>query len=1715
MINDYNMKNNTRKHLILFLLVFMPLQVFCTNKINDMQMVDATHGWAVGDNGIIMKWNGITWTKEILPFYTESNLTHVRFINNSFGYVAGEGGTLLFYNGTKWIATDIFTSNIATLSVINTTSLWIGDSNNLNFLTNLVPDDNYLMENAPDTNLCSYFTDATHGWLSMYNKTIYYYNGSTWSVSTTAPNKIVAMHFIDNNRGWAVGNNGTILKYSFGSWSNESVSAENNLSKVFMNSNTLGWASSINGSIFKFDGSTWTKQQLPGSTDNVTAIAFSSASNGWAIDASNKLYYYDGTSWVLNSTLNISSNTFPSGVSAKLSGVIKTYTNWSVDTVNIISTLTIPASAKRLTIQSGTIIRNGKLNSFVPLTIKGIAGDSVKFIDFSILNIRTKKIDTSYLSFTSFAANGAFISSYDNSYVIENSVFKNAGTINISNGNYIKIQNCEFSKINSVSLSNNVKINIANSIIKNILYTGLNITGGEIVDIKGTTISYCSATGILATSTNFFLSNSKLHNNKGVNGGALWLRDSKVNIDNCLITNNETVKNLSYAVFGGGAIYASQCKLSIANSTIAYNKTDSLGGGIYSNYSDGSLYNCILWGNMAKTDTNQYHLLSTNSSLNFYNCNVHYDQADFSKGANAIYSGVYKNNISAIPQFTTSNITTGSLYNGLLANWKLKTTSPCINKGIVPTGNIAVPETDLAGEKRIYNQFIDQGPYETHLTKTTVCGLLTGNTTWAADTVIINCTVTIPINTRLTIIPGTTVIFNSNAQINIEGSLLAQGTTTAPIKFVSLNNFDKGIWLNNLNNLFDNNDSTIFRFCKFENITGDIYFYRFKKIAVENCEFTKCKSYNSMQIGIFNFWYCTFSFTNNSFTNCTRTPLFSNGSEVAIRHNRFISNSGAYLIYLANCDGDFRNNFIQKSHTYYSTLLVNACNVDFYNNLIVNNSIDATFFSKAAVSFNGTSNTFANNTVAYNDSLGLFSTNGTIKLINNIFIKNKVNLDVPSILSDWFVSNNYIETPYYASAINIQNPITLAPLFVKSADSIGAYSKALLTDFKQLSISKGINTGLLQSDIYNIGNVDVDKKNRFNGVIDIGAYENSSTTPTFKSQPAGQTVCIGTTVVLSVLVSDTVFYQWQKDGVNIPNANNSSYKITNAQENASGSYACVISNSFGTLSSNIALLQVQSPPTFATNPQNKWIDRFAPYKLEAIVNGRNVSYKWKHNNILLPDTSNSLTFSSFNYEKEGKYICEISNNCGSAVSNNIKLYVSPKLINQSKDLLCEGDTFKLKIVFHDSATFKWIKDGAEIVNASDSIFVINKLTENNQGNYACRISNSYNSGLSEAFLLQIKKSPEITDLSSGNLVASGAIQNIEVRADGLKPIHYQWFKDGVKLSTDTLPKYKITSFSKSDEANYSCNVTNVCGTAKSSNIILSLAPQICMVTVDSASGKNLVVWDKVSKIKYKKFNIYREGTVTGFYNYLGSVPYDSIGVFTDKLVNPKSQAYLYKITATDLNNVETDINLSNLHKTIHLLVTKGTQGGVQLDWDEYFGFPYSTYFIYRSKNNGKFSVVHEMASSTRTWTDFETVSDNDTLFYLVAVNKANGCYPASSLLKAGNDGYSQSLSNIEDNRSRLRAISTSTNNITSNSNFSFYPNPVNELATLSYTINKSSQVNILLYDISGRIAVELFNGFSLAGKHTLEINAQKLSKGIYTLQFSTNGSIELQKLVVK
>lgn len=88
-------------------------------------------------------------------------------------------------------------------------------------------------------------------------------------------------------------------------------------------------------------------------------------------------------------------------------------------------------------------------------------------------------------------------------------------------------------------------------------------------------------------------------------------------------------------------------------------------------------------------------------------------------------------------------------------------------------------------------------------------------------------------------------------------------------------------------------------------------------------------------------------------------------------------------------------------------------------------------------------------------------------------------------------------------------------------------------------------------------------------------------------------------------------------------------------------------------------------------------------------------------------------------------------------------------------------------------------------------------------------------------------------------------------------------------------------------------------------------------------------------------------------------------------------------------------------------------------------------------------------------------------------------------------------------------ISTLPNSISMNQN---YPNPFNPSTTISYAINKSGQVTLKVYDITGRVVSVLVNENKSQGRYNIIWNATALSSGIYFYRLEAFGESITKRL---
>jgi hypothetical protein len=104
--------------------------------------------------------------------------------------------------------------------------------------------------------------------------------------------------------------------------------------------------------------------------------------------------------------------------------------------------------------------------------------------------------------------------------------------------------------------------------------------------------------------------------------------------------------------------------------------------------------------------------------------------------------------------------------------------------------------------------------------------------------------------------------------------------------------------------------------------------------------------------------------------------------------------------------------------------------------------------------------------------------------------------------------------------------------------------------------------------------------------VEIQALYNASITgkchlpPSILVQPTNQTVIVGYAASFSVVADGLLplAYQWNFNGTNLVGATNASLTLTNVQLTDSGTYAVLVTNSYGSILSSNAVLRVDRPP---------------------------------------------------------------------------------------------------------------------------------------------------------------------------------------------------------------------------------------------------------------------------------------------------------------------------------------------------------------------------------------------------------------------------------------------------------------------------------------------------------------------------------------------------------
>jgi parallel beta-helix repeat protein/predicted outer membrane repeat protein len=998
-----------------------------------------------------------------------------------------------------------------------------------------------------------------------------------------------------------------------------------------------------------------------------------------------------------------------------VSGTITFNTAWTVDTVKVNGDLTVN-SGVTLSIDPGTIVifqGHYKLNVYGKLTALGLANDVTRFTindttGFTNISLNTggwygirfyngMATDTSKLSYCSFQYGKANGTNDD----------ANGGAIFVKYYSNLIISNCTFDR-------NTAKTN-----------------GGAIYLRKSSPL----------------VQRNTFKNNKAASGAGMYISSGGAKV-----YNNQVFSN--FASSGGGGMFCADTSLALLNNNLIHHNAGLLGGGVgcynsnpslnnntilYNNATHGGALSCItsnpvltnniMYYNTGSGTGNQVSLLNTGCNPNFYYCDISGGQAGFGGSGAATYAGIYQNNISLAPAFTDS----------VNNNYLIKQQSPCMDAGTTDTTGLKLLSFDVVGNPRISMNRVDIGAYERQQT-VSVCGIISQNTTWFADTVKISCDVIINNGVTLTINPKVYVQSQGVYGITVNGRILANGTQADSITFTAKNTVNgwKGLVFNNT---APSNDTSKFSYCRVAyaknaaDSGGAMFVKNFAKIKISNSLF----KYNTALYGGAIFTSNSgILIRNSSFIGNTANLTSGKGGAIYCKKNSGLLISKSFFVGNSSFNGGSiysessspvikLSMFTNNTATSGGAMMCDTSNAKIINCIMVNNTASdagALYLLKSNAAI--TNSTISNNQ-GNSKGGGMLLFRSSPILTNSILYANTATTS-----GNQAYVNDTLSAPQFFSCDVLGDTSSIGKngfthfhgIYLHNMDTIPAY---LSPSAGSGSTYAGLSANWSLSDcshLYNKGEIDTTglklptkdfagNARIYLNRIDIGAYEIIK--PYFLTQPQPVVGCVGDTAIFSVSVeaSFPVVYLWQyssNGGFSWNTApgvsNDSVYLIPSVASSQNGYlFRCQISsNCTQTSNSQSATLQVGNAPQITSQPSNLIVCQSSSSSFTVGAGGTNIAYQWQQqppastvwsNCTGLTATQSTYTITNTPYSLNGyKYRCLISGSCPPDTSSAIVVLTvkaQPSFTNQPSNFTtCQGNTATFTVVAAGAnITYQW------------------------------------------------------------------------------------------------------------------------------------------------------------------------------------------------------------------------------------------------------------------------------------------------------------------------------------------------------------------------------------------------------------------------------------------
>ncbi len=276
--------------------------------------------------------------------------------------------------------------------------------------------------------------------------------------------------------------------------------------------------------------------------------------------------------------------------------------------------------------------------------------------------------------------------------------------------------------------------------------------------------------------------------------------------------------------------------------------------------------------------------------------------------------------------------------------------------------------------------------------------------------------------------------------------------------------------------------------------------------------------------------------------------------------------------------------------------------------------------------------------------------------------------------------------------------------------------------------------------------------------------------PVIATQPASLILNPGQTSALSVVASGTapLAYQWRKDGTAVTGATTATLAFSSAATADAGSYTIVVTNAFGTATSDAATVAVTTatvPATITAQPASLTITVEQPAIFSVAAFGSApLTYQWYRNGTALPGaTTSTIAYAISTTSIGGDYAVVVANASSSVTSVVATLTINtpPVFTEQPGDATINAGqsvTLRAAATGTPTPTYQWLKSGTPIPGATNPSLALVNVQLVDTGVYSVRASNSVGTTSSVPFVLAIPSTMRAVSFAPAS---GGASLNID------------------------------------------------------------------------------------------------------------------------------------------------------------------------------------------------------------------------------------------------------------------------------------------------------------------------------------------------------------------